>query len=38
MKMKFGYEVTQRATGTPAAEKKVENHRENNSNSLWFSI
>jgi hypothetical protein len=24
-----GNEVTQRATGTPAAEKKNENHREN---------
>jgi hypothetical protein len=28
VKRVFGYEITQRTTGTPAAEKSLENHRD----------
>ncbi|MEY4540388.1 MAG: hypothetical protein RLZZ306_2145 [Bacteroidota bacterium] len=41
----FGNKVTQRATGTPATEKNLENHRENSEIlcgslflTLWLSV
>jgi hypothetical protein len=38
-RMVFGYEVTLRTTGTPAAEKNLENQREKHLwKTLWLSF